>query len=186
MGRFPRRLDLHHMRSRRAPIRAVDAPASSPGSADDVVAHAEYAVRAAWLRMLRAECEHTGAEMRAASAHCDVSRRNLAAALLRRDTESIAAAYVDLEDRLADARTAARAYRQARDALDRQFGWAYRQAGDEHFFDEYISREWPPEKLDVCASARKSRRTARAVLAFGWLSQHLVSSLIRAKAARRL
>jgi hypothetical protein len=184
MGRFPCRLHLYHTRLNRAPIRATDAPASSPGSADDVVAHAEYAVVAAWLRTLRRECEHTRAELQAASARCDVSRRNLAAALLQRDSEAIPMAYVDLEDRLVGARIAARAYRQALDALDRELELAYRQAGGEYFFDERIGREWIPGKLDACPSVRRPRRTARALLALGWLSQHVLSALVCS--ARRL
>lgn len=196
MGTFPRKLHQHRRILRRPPLRppesATAAPASSPGSAAEVAAHADgvvtYAedvVRDAWLRALRGECDYTGAEMQAASVRCDIARRNLAAALLGRDPTAIAAAYADLEGRLVSARIAARAFGQAREALERELNVAYRQVGD-GFFDEYVSRGRMPGRPDESASRQGPRRTVRTLLTLGWLSQHVMFSLVRLTAGRRL
>ena len=169
---FPRRLHQRREGSHRSPIRATMAPTSSQGSADGVVAQAEDVVRDAWLRALHGECEQTSAEMQTASARCDAARRNLAAALLGRDPGAIAVAYADLEGRLVGARIAMRAYRQARETLDWQLSVTYRQA------DEHVGRGWTLGKPDETASGRRRRRTVRALLALGWLSQRVVSSLV--------
>jgi hypothetical protein len=203
MGTFPRKLHQHRRGSRRSPVRTTSAPTSSPGSVDgvaaraedahvdDVVAHAEDVVRDAWFRALHGECDYTGAEMQAASARCDVARRNLAAALLGRDPMEIAVAYADLEGRLVSARIAARAYGQARETLDWELSVANRQAGD-RFFDEYAGYVsyaepgWMPGRPDESASVQGPRRTVRSLLTLGWLSQHVVYSLVRLAAGRRL
>jgi hypothetical protein len=165
----------------RSLIRLISAPTPSPGPADDVVAHAEDVIRDAWLRALRGECDYTRAEMQAASAHCDVARRNLAVALLGCDPEAIAVAHADLEGRLVGARIAARAYGQAREALDSELSAAYRQVG-EQLFDEHGDRRWMLGKRDESGSARGAKRRVRALVAFAWLSQNFVSSLVRVAA----
>jgi len=130
----------------------------------------------AWLQMLHGECDYTGAEMHAASARCDTSRRRLAAALLGRDPDTIAAAYADLEGRLVSARIAARAYEQARDALDHELRGMYRGA-DDRFFDQYPRRGWVPVKGDGAASRQRSRRSLQTLLTLGWLSQLVLACL---------
>lgn len=137
------------------------------GSGDDVVAHAEDVLRDTWLRMLRGECDYTGTEMHAASARCDAARLHLAAALFGRDPDTIAVAYADLEGKLVSSRIAARAYEQAREALDHELGVAYREA---------VSGQGP---------ARKARK-ARTRHTLGWLPRHVMFSLIGLAAARRL
>jgi hypothetical protein len=170
-------------------MRATNASVSSAGSADDIVAHAEDVVRDTWLLALRGECDYTGAQMHAASARCDVARRNLVAARLGRAPEAIAVAYAALEGALVSARIAARAYTQAREALAQELGLADRQA-DEQFLDDYASGGRMPAKAVESPSVRGSRRPVRALLALGWLPQHVVSSLVRLAAdfpaARRL
>lgn len=185
MGTFPRRLHQHRRSSRRSLLLTTGVSASPPSSADDVVAHVEDIAREAWFRALRSECDHTGAEMQAASARCDIAGQNLAAALLGRDLEAIAEAYADLEARLISARTAARAYGQARETLDWELWAANRQAGDQ-FLDEYVGRRRMPGSPDESAFVPTARRTARALLTLGWLSRHSVSALVRLAAARRL
>jgi hypothetical protein len=194
MATFPRKIHQNRRILRRSSLQtpSAPAPAPSPGSADEVaarpedaVAHAEDFVRDAWFRALRGECDYTGAEMQAASARCDIARRNLAVALLGRDPTAIGVAYTDLEGRLVSARIAARAYRQAREVLDCELKVAYRQASDQ-FFDEYVSRGWMPREPDESASVQGARRTVRALLTLGWLFQHVVFSLARLAAARRL
>ncbi|MEY9931521.1 hypothetical protein ABH926_006170 [Catenulispora sp. GP43] len=149
------------------------------------MAHAEGITRDAWLRTLRGECDYTGAQMRAASVRCDTARRNLAAALLERDPEAIAVAYIDLEERLVGARITARAHGQAREALEREFGMAYGRAGGLDV-DGYAGRERVPGRPDESAAVPGARRAVRSLLALGWLSQHVVSSLMRLTTARRL
>ena len=178
MSPFPRRPYMHRTMVYRSLIRMTSAPTSSPEPADDVVAHAEDVIRDAWLRALRAECADARAEMQAASAHCDVAWRNLAVALLGRDPKAIAVAYADLEGRLVGAWIAACAYGQAHEALDSELSAAYRQAG-EQFFDEHGDRRWTPGKREESASVRGARRRVRVLVAFGWLSQYVVSSLVR-------
>lgn len=183
---FPRRPHRHHTIVYRSLIRVTNAPTSSPDPADVVVAHAEDVIRDAWLRALRGEYDYTGAEMQAASARCDLARRNLAVALLGCDPEAIGAAYADLEGRLAGARIAARAHGQAREALDRERSAAHRRAG-EQFFDEHVGRRWTLRKRDESTSARGAKRRVRALVACGWLSQHVVvPSLVRLAGGRRL
>ncbi|MEY9933085.1 hypothetical protein ABH926_007738 [Catenulispora sp. GP43] len=162
----------------RSLIRATNAPTSSPGPADDVVAHAEDVVRDSWLRVLRGESDYTGAEMQAASARCDLARRNLAVALLGCDPEAIGVAYADLDGRLAGARIAARAHGQARAALDRALSAADRRAG-EQFFDVHVGRRWMLRKRDESTFARGAKRRVRALVAGGWLSQHVLSKRSR-------
>lgn len=185
MGTFPRRLHQHRRNSSRSPLGTTGVSTSPPGSADDVVTHAEGIARDAWFRALRSECEYTGAEMLAASTHCDIARQNLAAALLGRDLEAIAEAYADLELSLISARTAARAYGQARETLDWELSAANRQTGDQ-FLDEYAGRGWMAGSPDGSRFVQTARRTARALLALGWLSRHVVSSFVRLAAGRRL
>lgn len=76
-------------------------------------------MREAWIQTLRGECGYTEAEMKAAAARCDVTRRHLVAALLGRATD---AAHPDLEDRLTSARIATHNHQQALAALAAELG----------------------------------------------------------------
>jgi hypothetical protein len=108
-------------------VRTPETP-PAPAPADLVVARAEDLVRDAWLETLRGECEHTEAEMRAASARCEVARRHLVAALIGRVTGAAASAHPDLEAKLTSAYIAANAHRQALAALAEELGRPTRHA----------------------------------------------------------
>ncbi|WP_194906668.1 hypothetical protein [Catenulispora rubra] len=158
------------------------------------MSHAENLVRDAWLGMLHGECDYTGAEMHAASAHCDTARRHLAVALLGCDPDAIAMAYADLESRLVGARIAACAYEQARAALDHELRATYRRAADrfpdgrfadDRFSDEYASRRRLSRQRDESVSGHGAG-WVRALLILGWLSHLAVSWLARLAAGRRL
>jgi hypothetical protein len=149
----------------------------APGRpADLVVARAEELVREAWLEALRGECEHTEAEMRAASARCDVARRHLVAALLGRVTGAAASAHPDLEDKLTSARIAASAHRQALAALAEELG---RPARDARMPDGHPDRLRPGRISGEAGEGVPARRSSalRVWSAVGRRWQRIVSVL---------
>ena len=178
MGRSLPRRRRHSAGPHRAPARAAEAPPPAAVSADEVVARAEDVVRMMWLRRLRRECEHTEAAVKAASARCEVARRDLVAVLLGRAPGDSTAAGADLERRLIDARATIRAHNQAREALAAELGlWDDRAA--DRFLDEYLNRGGTSAGRDDSASTRRPNRLLPTLFSFGRPVRHAGSWVVR-------
>lgn len=175
---LPRRRRQHTRGPHRATAGAAQAPPPTADRPDEVVARAEGVVREMWLRALRIECEYTEAVVKAASARCEVARRDLVAALLGNTPGGSTAAGADLERRLSDVRAAVRAHNQAQDALASELGrWDGRVA--DRFRDDDPDRRAEPDDRTTPAGARRPNRLSRMSSSFGRLTQHAESWLVR-------
>jgi hypothetical protein len=78
---------------------------------------AEEIVGAVWIQILIEQRDQARTALKAAIVRGEDARRCLAATLLDREPRGIAAAHADLEESLADARSASRDYEQAQKGL---------------------------------------------------------------------
>ena len=100
-----------------ATTRRAPNPAPAPAPGDQVLADARDIVAQAWLQVLIEHRDLRLAEAHAADARCDTARRVLAAALLGRQPDQIAAAHAGLEEVLSTARAAHRLHANAHQGL---------------------------------------------------------------------
>ena len=157
---------------------AQQAPSPTAERPDEVVARAEGVVHEMWLRALRVECEYTEAVVKAASARCEVARRDLVAALLGNAPGHSIADGADLERRLSDFRAAVRAHNQAQDALASELGLWDSRATD-RFLGEHADRGGKPDGRTAPASAQRSNRLSRMSSSFRRLARYTQSWLVR-------
>lgn len=178
MGMFLPRPRRHSAGPHRAPARAAEAPPPTTGCTDEVAARAEDVVRKMWLRTLRSDCENTEAAVKAASARCEVARRDLVAVLLGRAPGDSTAAGADLERRLIEARATIRAHNQACEALAAELG-LWEDRGTDRFLDEYLNRGGTSAGRSGSASTRWPNRLVRALFSLGLLTRHAWSWVVR-------